>query len=174
MPITAIPQGVEIRKISSVQKKALDDLLKQQKEHSLLQTAMVALIPSITALTIAGTFAYVFIHRDTIADKYEELKQDFSKGVTQGFTDFGKTITGGAIAADVPVHTPEKGTVFENMNTCQLFEYDIVELFSRMDNANDPFTKFAIGYNLQEEYKGMKKAGCPKPARIKQEDWDRA
>ena len=48
MPIAAIPQGVEIRKISAVQKRALDELLKHQKEQSLLQTAMVALIPSVT------------------------------------------------------------------------------------------------------------------------------
>ena len=85
MPIAAIPQGVEIRKISSVQKRALDELLKQQKEQSLLQTAMVALIPSFTALTIAGTFGYIYIHRDTIADQYQELKDDFFSGV-------GKTI----------------------------------------------------------------------------------
>ena len=86
----------------------------------------------------------------------------------------GEQMYGNIIVPDAGQEIPEKGTVFENMNTCQLFEYDIVELFSRMDNANDPFTKFAIGYNLQEKYKCMKKAGCPKPARIKQEDWDRA
>ena len=174
MPIAAIPQGVEIRKISSVQKRALDELLKQQKEQSLLQTAMVALIPSFTALTIAGTFGYIYIHRDTIADQYEALKEDFFSGVGKTFTTFGETVTGGAITPTAPANQPEVGTVFENMSTCQLFEYDVVELFERMDAATDPFSKFAIGFNLQQKYSGMKKAGCPKPARVDQDNWDRA
>jgi len=173
MPIAAIPQGVEIRKISAVQKRALDELLGRQREQTLLQTAIVALVPSVTALTIAGTFGYIYIHRDTIADQYEELKQSFSQGVTQGFTDFGKTITGGALAADEPSNQPEEGTVFENLTKCQLYEYDITTLFGRMEGAGF-WDKFAIGYNLQEKYKGMKREGCPKPARVSQSDWDRA
>ena len=174
MPIAAIPQGVEIRKISAVQKRALDELLKQQKDQTLLQSAIVTLVPSFTALTLGGLFAYIFIHRDTIADQYEQLKQDFFSGAGKTFTDFGKTITGGAIAADVPSKAPETGTVFENMTTCQLFEYDITELFSKMDDATDPFSKFAIGFNLQQKYSGMKKAGCPKPPRVDQDNWNRA
>ena len=175
MPIAAIPQGVEIRKISSVQKRALDELLKQQKDQTLLQSAIVTLVPSFTALTLGGLFAYIFIHRDTIADQYEQLKQDFFSGAGKTFTDFGKTITGGAIAADVPSNAPETGTVFENMNTCQLFEYDITELFGKMDDAKgNPLAEFAIGYNLQQKYAGMKKAGCPKPPRVDQDNWNRA
>ena len=173
MPIAAIPQGVEIRKISAVQKRALDELLGRQREQTLLQTAIVALVPSVTALTIAGTFGYIYIHRDTIADQYEQLKENFSKGVTQGFTDFGKTITGGYMAPDEPSNKPEEGTVFENLTKCQLYEYDITTLFRRMEGAGF-WDKFAIGYNLQEKYKGMKREGCPKPARVRQEDWDRA
>ena len=174
MPIAAIPQGVEIRKITANQKRALDELLKQQKDQTLLQSAIVTLVPSFTALTIGGLFAYIFIHRDTIADQYEQLKQDFFSGAGKTFTTFGETITGGAITPTVPANEPEVGTVFENMNTCQLFEYDITELFGKMDNANDPFTKFAIGFNLQQKYSGMKKAGCPKPPRVDQDDWNRA
>jgi len=175
MPIAAIPQGVEIRKISAVQKRALDELLKQQKDQTLLQSAIVTLVPSFTALTLGGLFAYIFIHRDTIADQYEQLKQDFFSGAGKTFTDFGKTITGGAIAADVPSNAPETGTVFENMNTCQLFEYDITELFGKMDDAKgNPLAEFAIGYNLQQKYAGMKKAGCPKPPRVDQDNWNRA
>jgi hypothetical protein len=173
MPIAAIPQGVEIRKISSVKKRALDELLKHQKEQTLLQTAMVALIPSATALTIAAGAGYLFIHRDTIADQYQQLKEDLFGAVGQGFADFGKTITGGAIAADEPSNQPEEGTVFQNLTKCQLFEYDITELFGRMENASF-LDKFAIGFNLQQKYRGMKKEGCPKPARVRQEDWDRA
>ena len=47
MPIAAIPQGVELRKISAVQKRAIDDLLKKQKESNILETAVGALIPTL-------------------------------------------------------------------------------------------------------------------------------
>ena len=36
MPITAVPQGVELRKISAVQKRALHELLSKQRENNLL------------------------------------------------------------------------------------------------------------------------------------------
>ena len=178
MPIAAIPQGVEIRKISAVQKRALDELLKQQKDQTLLQTAMVALIPSITALTIAAGAGYLFIHRETIADTYQQLKDDFFSGAGKTFTDFGKTITGGAIAADTPsasvMDAAQTGGPYEGFNTCQLFEVDLVDLWAKQEEANDPFTKFAIGLNLQQKYSGMKKAGCSKPSRVDQSNWDRA
>ena len=174
MPITAIPQGVEIRKITAIQKRALDELLGKQKETSLLQT----LIPSFSFIAVASIGAYIYIKRDTIKEELQELeeaiRQMAGRGVTEAFTTFGETVTGGAITPTAPANQPEVGTVFENMSTCQLFEYDVVELFERMDAATDPFSKFAIGFNLQQKYSGMKKAGCPKPARVDQDNWDRA
>jgi len=173
MPIAAIPAGVEIRKISAVQKHALDELLGKQKEATLLQT----LIPSFTAVIVAASAAYIYIKRDTIKEELqaleETIRQMAGRGVTEAFTTFGETVTG-VPRPDTPTYEPEKGTIFEGLDTCQLFEYDIVELFSRMDDANDPFTKFAIGFNLQQKYRGMKKAGCPKPAGVPQNDWNKA
>lgn len=172
MPITAIPQGVEIRKITAVQKRALDELLGKQKETSLLQT----LIPSFSFVVVAASAAYVYIKRDTIKEELLELeeaiRQMAGKGVTGAFTTFGEAVTQVA-APDTPTYQAEEGTVFEGMTTCQLFEYDVVELFSRMEGAGF-WDKFAIGYNLQQKYRGMKKAGCPKPARVPQNDWDKA
>ena len=172
MPITAIPAGVEIRKITAVQKRALDELLGKQKETSLLQT----LIPSFSFIAVASIGAYIYIKRDTIKEELQELeeaiRQMAGRGVTEAFTTFGETVTQVA-APDTPTYEPETGTIFEGMTTCQLFEYDVVELFSRMEGAGF-WDKFAIGYNLQQKYRGMKKAGCPKPARVPQNDWDKA
>ena len=172
MPITAIPQGVEIRKITAVQKRALDELLGKQKETSLLQT----LIPSFSFIAVASIGAYIYIKRDTIKEELLELEETIrqmaGRGVTEAFTTFGETVTG-VPRPDTPTYEPETGTIFENMTTCQLFEYDVVELFSRMDNANF-FEKFAIGFNLQQKYRGMKQAGCSKPPRVDQHDWDKA
>ena len=44
MPIAAIPQGIELRKISAVQKRAVDELLQKQKDTSLLNTAIPSTI----------------------------------------------------------------------------------------------------------------------------------
>ena len=41
MPIAAVPQGIELRKISAVQKKAVDELLKQQRESTFLLTLVL-------------------------------------------------------------------------------------------------------------------------------------
>ena len=172
MPITAIPAGVEIRKITAIQKRALDELLGKQKETSLMQT----LIPSFTFVAVAAAAAYVYIKRDTIKEELEELEETIrqmaGRGVTEAFTTFGETVTG-VTSPETPTYAPEPGTVFENLSQCQLFEYDIVELFSRMEGAGF-WDKFAIGYNLQAKYRGMKKIGCDKPARVPQNDWDKA
>ena len=172
MPITAIPAGVEIRKITAVQKRALDELLGKQKETSLLQT----LIPSFSFVAVGMIGAYIYIKRDTIKEQLEEfeetIRQMAGRGVTEAFTTFGEAVTG-VPTPDTPTYEPEEGTIFEGMTTCQLFEYDVVELFSRMDGANF-YEKFAIGFNLQQKYRGMKSAGCSKPPRVPQNDWDKA
>ena len=44
MPITAIPKGVDLRKITPVQKRALDELLAKERGTSALTTAIQRLI----------------------------------------------------------------------------------------------------------------------------------
>ena len=101
MPITAIPQGVEIRKITAVQKRALDELLGKQKETSLLQT----LIPSFSFIAVASIGAYIYIKRDTIKEELLELEETIrqmaGRGVTEAFTTFGETVTGGGLSGTV-------------------------------------------------------------------------
>ena len=53
MPLTAVPQGVEIRKLSAAQKNALDKLLESQNGSSTKNTALAVGIPSIF-LGVAG------------------------------------------------------------------------------------------------------------------------
>jgi hypothetical protein len=64
MPIAAIPQGVEIKKLTPTQEKALDKLLKAQRDENTLQTAIRVAIPTIAFVGVAGaaiatTFAYL-------------------------------------------------------------------------------------------------------------------
>ena len=62
MPIAAIPQGVELRKISAVQQRALDKLVESQNGTSLKNTALAVGIPSI----FLGVGALAFLFRDEI------------------------------------------------------------------------------------------------------------
>ena len=64
MPIAAIPQGIELRKISAGQQKAVDELLKKQKETSLLNSA----IPSTALLVIAAGTGAIYLFRDEIKE----------------------------------------------------------------------------------------------------------
>ena len=54
MPIAAVPQGVELRKISAVQKRALDDLLRNQRENNLLETTISAAVPALAFIGVGG------------------------------------------------------------------------------------------------------------------------
>ena len=54
MAIAAIPPGVEIKKLSPTQEKALDKLLKQQRDENTLQTAIRVAIPTLAFVGVAG------------------------------------------------------------------------------------------------------------------------
>ena len=57
MPLTAVPQGVEIRKLSAAQKRALDKLLESQNGSSTKNTALAVGITTI-ALALGGMAIY--------------------------------------------------------------------------------------------------------------------
>ncbi len=74
MPITAIPTDVEIRKITPTQKQALDELLKKQKEGSLLQTAIAVTIPSLAIVTVAGAAVALFYYQDELEEESDRIE----------------------------------------------------------------------------------------------------
>ena len=101
MPITAIPAGVEIRKITAVQKRALDELMSKQNTTSTKTTALAVGLPAIF-LGLAGlSFLFKDEIKDTIKEEWEDIKS-FAEGIPAGiFTgavdagfDLGKEITG--------------------------------------------------------------------------------
>ena len=73
MPITAIPKGVELRKITAVQKRALDELITKERGSSALTTALVVGIPSVVAGS--AILAYVFKEeaKEWLADQQETI-----------------------------------------------------------------------------------------------------
>ena len=76
MPIAAVPAGVEIKKITPTQKKALDELLKKQKETSLLET----LIPSLAFVGVsvaAGVGIWAYLNQESLTNTLKELAESF-------------------------------------------------------------------------------------------------
>ena len=179
MPIAAIPQGVEIRKLSAVQNKALQKLLENQNGSSTKNTALAVGIPTI-ALAIGG-MAFLFKDeiKEAVKESWDDIKE-FAEGIPAGaFTGaidagfaLGKEITG----VDLEATTGTAAEVFgEGVSLCEQYGYDLVELQQRVDATskyNVPAI-IALGIGKRSKLKGMKAAGCSKPPYIDQNDWNR-
>jgi len=179
MPLTAVPQGVEIRKLSAAQKNALDKLLESQNGSSTKNTALAVGIPTI-ALALGG-MAFLFRNeiKETVKESWTDIKE-FAEGIPAGmFTGtidagfaLGKEITG----VDLTDVTGRAETVFgEGVSLCEQYGYDLVELQQRVDKTPswNVVAITLLGIGKREKLKGMKKNGCSKPPYIKQNDWDR-
>jgi len=179
MPIAAIPPGVEIRKLSAAQNKALNKLMENQNGSSSKNTALAVGIPTV-ALAIAG-MAYLFRSeiKENIKENWNDIKS-FAEGIPAGmFTGtidagfaLGKEITG----VDLEATTGRAAEVFgDTISLCEQYQYDLVELQQRVD-ATPSWNVVAIaalGLGKRSKLKGMKKAGCTKPPYIDQNDWNR-
>jgi len=178
MPLTAVPQGVEIRKLSAAQKKALDKLLESQNGSSTKNTALAVGIPSIF-LALGGM---AFLFKDEIKESIKESWTDireFAEGIPAGmFTGtidagfaLGKEITGVDLT-DVSGRPAAAGI---DLTLCEQYLYDLVELQQRVDKTPswNVVAITLLGIGKREKLKGMKKAGCSKPPYIDKNDWDR-
>ena len=171
MPLTAIPQGVEIRKLSVAQKRALDELLGKETQGNLLQNAVLVGIPSI----LVGGIAFSFLFKDKLSEllpKFEDYIEQipeatYSSIVGQGF-DLGKTLTGVDLSAPTEATT---GTIFENQTICERYGYDLVTLYAKKTNL---ITAPIVGLQIQQKLKGMKRNGCTKPPYVNSKNWNRA
>jgi len=171
MPIAAVPQGLELRKISAVQKRALDDLLYKQKETSLTSTALMVGLPTV----IIGGVALTYLFKDELKEDFENIKNyvqelpasTYKAILGEGF-DIGKTLTGVDLSAPTPATT---GTIFEGKKVCERYEYDLVTLYSKETNF---VTAPLVGLQIQQKLKGMKRNNCSKPPYVEQKNWDRA
>ena len=162
MPIVAIPAGVEIKKITPTQKKALDELLGKQKESTLLETV----IPSLAFVGVsfaAGIGIWSYLNQESITNSLKELAEGSGKVVAE-------TLLKVLPSSDMPL-TPEVSPQGSTLPICKRFEADYV---GQNDIKNSiPF----VGGTLQalgqlDTIKKMKKNGCSKPFVIPQSQWD--
>ena len=159
MGISAIPPGVEIRKLTPMQERALDKLLKAQRDENTLQTAIRVAVPTLAFVGVAGigivtTFAYL---------------KDIVKGAG---------VDAGGIVADVittvigrdnprtPEFTPSGAGPIPR---CQRWESDYV---TTIKDDPGPIETTLLATAQLNIIKNMKAEGCSRPSSIPARQWN--
>jgi len=165
MAIVAIPRGVEITKVTKAQERALDKLLKAQRDENTIQTAIRVAIPTLAFVGVAGV---------GIATTFAYLKDLEVPSVSQVAENAGGAVANALLnvlpSPDTPI-TPEVTELGTTLPICKRFEADYV---SQNEIRNElPF----VGSTLQalaqlDTIKKMKKNGCTRPSIIPQSQWD--
>jgi len=184
MPIAAIPQGIELRKISAAQKRAVDELLKKQKDTSLLNTA----IPSTILLIIAGGAGAIYLFRDEIRKWAEDQKADLWNAIKNFIV--GGTISAGSGVAEIFTETLNKVFTFnpttpatfvdaqgniQTLSRCQRWENDANDQLAKVQAGGlSRSEKVEVATTILLIAKNMKNEGCEKPTSISQDQWNEA
>ena len=165
MAIVAIPRGVEITKVTKAQERALDKLLKAQRDENTIQTAIRVAIPTLAFVGVAGvgiatTFAYL---KDLEIPSVSQVAENAGSAVAN-------TLLNVLPSPDTPL-TPEVTELGTTLPICKRFEADYV---SQNEIRHElPF----VGGTLQalaqlDTIRKMKKNGCTRPSIIPQSQWD--
>jgi hypothetical protein len=176
MPIAAVPQGIELRKISSYQKKALDELIKSQKESSLLNSA----IPSTALLVIAAGAAVTFLFKDEIKQWAKDQAGNIGKAITDKVVETAKgtgatvaDIVTGVIGRDEPrspgTFTDAQGNVL-TIPRCSRWENDYVDTVTQVQQGGNVTLLALAQLNI---IKNMKAEKCPRPITISSSQWNK-
>jgi len=172
MPITAIPKGVELRKITAVQKKALDELITKERGSSALTTALVVGIPSI----VAGSAILAYVFKEEMKSWFEEQEEAVKELVKEVVVKTGETIvetvieTGNKIFKNDPVTPEVVGN--QTFTRCVRWELDAVDNVTRTQKGNLTTTEIVgLATNLKYIISNMKSEGCSRPSAISVEQW---
>jgi len=172
MPITAIPKGVDLRKITPVQKRALDELLAKERGTSALTTAILVGVPSI----IAGSAILAYVFKDEaktwLAEQQAALPEIFKQVVVStggGIVDIFTTTATNIFSLN-PI-TPETVNG-STLTRCTRFAVDATDILTQINEGKIGTTSAAIG--IFAIAKQMKKEGCSRPSAISQAQWDQA
>ena len=183
MPIAAIPPGVELRKISAVQKRALDDLIKKQKDSSLLRTTAMVAIPSLVIFGLGAGALGLYFYKNELETWVKELPHTVATAaggkVANIIVDAGGAVLE-AVAPDLAAQptTPEYieagGRRIGPLSICKRWETDATEWLSVVQSKPDmgkAETTLAATLGLRI-IKNMKKLGCDRPLAFTQAQWD--
>jgi hypothetical protein len=177
MPIAAIPQGVELRKITPTQKNALDDLLKKQKEGSLLQTAVAVTIPSVALLVASGAAVALFYYKKELEDYISELPTTVATAaggkVADVITDLGGAVARAAGFSDDPTTPEYLPSGIGPLSRCERWSADAVDILSQIQAGGlSSSQKVQAALAIRRVAKNMKAEGCSRPTAISQSQWD--
>jgi len=172
MPITAIPKGVELRKITAVQKRALDELITKERGSSALTTALVVGIPSI----IAGSAVLAYVFKEEAKDWFDKQEEKVKDVVKDVVVKTGETIielvieTGNKIFKNDPVTPEQYGG--STLNRCTRWAVDATENLARVQKGNLTRTETAgLAANLKYIISNMKSEDCSRPSAISVAQW---
>ena len=185
MPITAVPQGVELRKISAVQKRALDELLSKQRENNLLETTISTAIPALAFVGVGG--AALVVAWSYLKDLELPTAKDVAKAVTVAAGDVVSDVVvdvGGAVAKAAGFEndpkTPEyisiAGTMKGPLSRCKRWELDAQDWYEKTYLSGDLSKAETVQAALAAKIiiKAMKAEGCSKPTSFSQTQWNEA
>jgi len=172
MPITAIPKGVELRKITAVQKRALDELITKERGSSALVTAILVGIPSI----IAGSAVLAYVFKEEAKEWFDEQEQKVKDVVKDVVVKTGETMvelvieTGNKIFRNNPVTPEQYGG--STLDRCTRWAVDATENLARTQKGDLTETeKVQAALNLVYIAKNMKSEGCSRPSAISVAQW---
>jgi len=172
MPITAIPKGVELRKITAVQKRALDELITKERGSSALTTAILVGIPSI----IAGSAVLAYVFKEEAKEWFEKQEQKVKDVVKDVVVKTGETMvelvieTGNKIFRNNPVTPEQYGG--STLDRCTRWAVDATENLARTQKGDLTETeKVQAALNLVYIAKNMKSEGCSRPSAISVAQW---
>jgi len=179
MPITAVPQGVELRKLSAVQKRAVDDLLAKQRESSLIENFVTSALPALAFAGVGG--AAVLVAYSYLNDLKIPTAKEVAKAVTTAAGEIVSDVVidvGGGLAKaagfeDNPT-TPEflpSGT--GPLSRCKRWEVDATEILARVQSGKLSNTeKVQAALATKRIIKNMKAEGCDRPSAISVAQWE--
>jgi hypothetical protein len=178
MPITAVPQGVELRKLSAVQKRAVDDLLARQRESSLVENFVTSALPALAFAGVGG--AAVLVAYSYLNDLKIPTAKEVAKAVTTAAGEIVSDVVidvGGGLAKaagfeDNPTTPEYLPSGLGPLSRCKRWEIDAVDIVSRIQGGLNEVEKVQAALALKRVIKNMKKEGCDRPTAISIDQWD--
>ena len=183
MPIAAIPEGVELRKISAVQQKAIDKLLKNQKDSNILETAIGAIIPTLGFMGVGA--AALVMGWSYLKDLELPTPKEVAKAVTEAaggvvadvIVDGGGAIVKAMGYEDNPA-TPEYisagGQTIGPLSRCKRWELDSNDWHKKTYDSGKLSTDEVYQSALAAKIiiKNMKAEGCDRPPAFTKSQWN--
>jgi len=177
MPIAAVPAGVDIRKLTATQAKALEKFVKDSGDNSLARTALLVGIPTLAFVGIsvgAGVLIWSWL-KDKELPSLEDVQIQAGKVVADVILDVGGTVARAAGFEDNPAN-PEYisagGRTIGPLTRCKRWELDANDWHEKVYDSGEDVNSAQAALAAGRIIKNMKKEGCDKPTGFTQSQWD--